>query len=222
MHKITIAASLLLALTIALPDARAQVAGGTTSAGVVETTQVTMGWSVKKTLLGKSVHNETGQKVGTVEDLIVTPERTVSFVIVSAGGFVGIGRHNVAVPAAQVKEQAGKLVMAGATKDSIKAMPTFEYADDATQRARFVANAEKEITRGHARLTMLQGQLSEASAAGNTRAVDDITVLRSDVKAAEARLAEMKLATASRWKEFEASVSAATARLRTTLNRSAD
>jgi hypothetical protein len=34
------------------------------------------------------------------------------------------------------------------------------------------------------------------------------------VKSAEAKLAEMKQATAVRWKEFEADVSAATARLR--------
>jgi hypothetical protein len=35
-----------------------------------------------------------------------------------------------------------------------------------------------------------------------------------DVKSAEAKLTEMKLAATARWKEFEAGVSAATARLR--------
>ena len=39
-------------------------------------------------------------------------------------------------------------------------------------------------------------------------------LLRRWVKSAEAKLGEMKQATAVRWKEFEAGVSAATARLR--------
>lgn len=218
MNRTPIAACMLLALTAPLTGAQAQVAGGTTTAGVVETTHLALGWSVKKTLLGKAVYNETGQKVGKVEDLIVAPDSNVSFVIVGAGGFVGIGRHDVAVPVAQVKEQAGKLVMAGATRDSIKAMPAFQYADDGTQRDRFVAGAEKEITRGHAQISMLQGKLAAASASGNARVGQDIALLQTDVKAAEARLAEMKLATVSRWKEFEAGVSAATAQLRKTLD----
>lgn len=218
MNRTPIAACMLLALTAPLTGAQAQVAGGTTTAGVVETTHLALGWSVKKTLLGKAVYNETGQKVGKVEDLIVAPDSNVSFVIVGAGGFVGIGRHDVAVPVAQVKEQAGKLVMAGATRDSIKAMPAFQYADDGTQRDRFVAGAEKEITRGHAQISMLQGKLAAASASGNAKVGQDIALLQTDVKAAEARLAEMKLATVSRWKEFEAGVSAATAQLRKTLD----
>ena len=60
-----------------------------------------MGWSVKKTLMGKTIYNDVGQKIGTVEDLIVSPERNVSYVIVGAGGLVGVGRHDVAIPVAQ-------------------------------------------------------------------------------------------------------------------------
>jgi hypothetical protein len=48
--------------------------------------------------------------------------------IVGAGGFVGVGRHDVAIPVAQITEQDGKLVLAGATKDAIKALPKFDYA----------------------------------------------------------------------------------------------
>ena len=63
-----------------------------------------------------------------MDDLIISPERDVSYVIVGAGGFICIGRHDVAIPVNQIKNQAGKLVMAGATKDMIKAMPQFTYA----------------------------------------------------------------------------------------------
>ncbi|MBZ8143272.1 photosystem reaction center protein H, partial [Rubrivivax gelatinosus] len=57
--------------------ATAQVAGGSTTVetSVTESTRLAMGWSVKKTLLGKSIYNDAGQKVGEVEDLIIAPDR---------------------------------------------------------------------------------------------------------------------------------------------------
>jgi len=45
-----------------------------------------------------------------------------------------------------------------------------------------------------------------------------VAALQIDVKEAEAKLAEMKKATALRWNEFEASVSAATVRVRRSLD----
>ena len=121
-------AALALASALCMAGiASAQVAGGTTTVGVtvIESTQLAMGWSAKKGLLGKTVYNETGLKVGKVEDLIISPDRSVSYIIVGAGGFVGIGRHDVAIPVSQIQDQSGKLVMAGATKDSIKSLPKF-------------------------------------------------------------------------------------------------
>jgi hypothetical protein len=38
-------------------------------------------------------------------------------------------RHDVAVPVSQLKENDGKLVLAGATKEALKAIPPFEYAN---------------------------------------------------------------------------------------------
>ena len=52
----------------------------------------------------------------------------MSYVIVGAGGFVGLGRHEVAIPINQLQEQDGKYVLSGATKEAIKALPKFEYA----------------------------------------------------------------------------------------------
>nr|WP_269450714.1 PRC-barrel domain-containing protein [Stenotrophomonas sp. MMGLT7] len=45
---------------------------------------VAAGWSVKKQVVGKTVYNEKMEKIGTVEDIIVTPERSVSYAIVGA------------------------------------------------------------------------------------------------------------------------------------------
>lgn len=194
----------------------AQVAGGTTTveASITESTRLAMGWSVKKTLMGKTIYNDAGVKVGKVEDLIISPDKNVSYVIVGAGGFVGIGRHDVAVPVAQIQDKAGKLVMAGATKESIKAMPGFTYATDTGKRDAFVAAASKDIADGKAAVASLERKAGAAVAGAKTQIDADITALQSDVKSAEAKLSEMNQANSVRWREFEADVSAATARLR--------
>lgn len=216
MNKTRLIAALGLALTLATPAVTsAQVAGSTTVAvTVTEATQVAMGWSARKSLLGKTIYNETGDKVGKVEDLIIAPDKNLSYLIVGAGGFIGIGRHDVAVPASQVKDQGGRLVMAGATKDLIKAMPPFTYADDSQQRARFVAAAEQDIAKAKRKAADLQSAAGAANAEAKAKLDLQITALQLDLKSAEAKLGEMKQAGAARWKEFEREVSAATARLR--------
>jgi len=203
------------ALCVAVPAA-AQVAGGTTTveASVVESTRLAMGWSVKKTLMGKNIYNDVGAKVGQVADLIIAPDKNVSYVIVGAGGFVGIGRHDVAIPVTQIQDKAGKLVMAGATKASIKAMPEFTYATDTSKRDAYFAAADKDIAKGKAAVASLEKKAGAAAADAKAKIDVDITALQSDLKSAEAKLSEMRQATAVRWREFEADVSAATARLR--------
>jgi len=109
--------------------AAAQVAGSTRlGVAVEEMKTVALGWSAKKQVLGQSVYNEQKQKVGTIDDLIIAPDTSVSFVIVGAGGFVGLGKHDVAIPVTQLSQQNGKFLLPGATKDAIRALPKFEYA----------------------------------------------------------------------------------------------
>ena len=106
-----------------------QVAGSTTLGVTVEEQKsLVMGWSAKKRILGEAVYNSSGEKIGAVEDLIITPEKAVSYAIVGTGGFLGIDRHDVAIPVGQLKLQGDKLMLPGATKEGLKALPKFEYA----------------------------------------------------------------------------------------------
>ncbi len=109
--------------------AGAQVAGSSTvGVTVEELKEVALGWSAKKQILGQGVYNEKNEKVGVIDDLVIAPDRAVSYAIVGAGGFVGLAKHDVAIPIGQVKQQDGKFVIPGATKEAIKALPKFEYA----------------------------------------------------------------------------------------------
>lgn len=96
---------------------------------VTELTEVVKGWSVKKKVLGQPVYNDKDEKVGAIDDVIVSGDRTIGFAIVGAGGFLGIDRHDVAIPVKQFQIKDGKFILPGATKDAVKKMPPFKYAE---------------------------------------------------------------------------------------------
>jgi sporulation protein YlmC with PRC-barrel domain len=123
------AASVLL--TGATMSFSQQVVGSTQlGVAVAELRDVTTGWSAKRQVLGKTIYNDSGYGIGKVDDIIVAPDKSVSYAIIGAGRFLGVGRHDVAIPVSQIKQQGdGKFVLAGATKDALKAMPPFEYAN---------------------------------------------------------------------------------------------
>jgi hypothetical protein len=109
--------------------ALAQVAGSTTlGVSVEELKMVAVGWSAKKKILGKAVYNDKNEKIGSVDDLIVAPDKSLSYAIIGVGGFLGMGKHDVAIPVSQFKEDKGRITLPGATKDALKAVPKFVYA----------------------------------------------------------------------------------------------
>lgn len=99
---------------------------------IIEMDAVIAGLSVRQDLLRKAVVNEKNEKIGTVDDIIITPapgakRATASFAIVGVGGFLGIKRHDVVIPMEQLKLEDNRLVLAGATKEALKALTPFVY-----------------------------------------------------------------------------------------------
>ena len=131
-RKIKVAVAAVAVLLGATGLCVSQTVVGSTQLGVAyaELRDVATGWSVKRQVLGKTVYNDGGDAIGRVEDVIVAPNKAISYAIIGAGGFLGMGRHDVAIPVSQMKESAdGKFTLPGASKDALKAMPPFEYAD---------------------------------------------------------------------------------------------
>jgi hypothetical protein len=130
MRHVLYAGLTALLLTPAATNVGAQTAGTTTTIGVsvVELNDVINGWSVQRQLLGQSVYNDKDEKIGKIEDIILNKERSASYGIVSTGGFLGLGAHDVAIPAKQLELKNARLVLPGATKETLRAMPPFEYA----------------------------------------------------------------------------------------------
>jgi hypothetical protein len=81
--------------------------------------------------IGASVKNDAKETVGKIEEVFVGPDGSIKTVVVSVGGFLGMGTKNVAVKWSDLKiERDGKdlLVKTSWTKDTLKAMP--DYKDD--------------------------------------------------------------------------------------------
>ena len=120
----------LAALAIAAPAiSHAQVAGSTLlGTNYAEVRDIALGWSAKRQIFGSPVYNDLNERIGSVDAIIVTFDKSVSYVIVNAGGFLAVTKHDVAVPVSKLKLVDGKLVLPGATKDALKDVPPFEYA----------------------------------------------------------------------------------------------
>ncbi len=87
-----------------------------------------VGWSAKKNIFGRTVYNDNNEEIGTIDDIIISPDHTVSFAIIGVGGFLGMGKHDVAIPMNQLEMEQDHFILTGATKEALKALPPFEYA----------------------------------------------------------------------------------------------
>jgi hypothetical protein len=94
----------------------------------VDPSSLTTGYRTSK-VVGSTVVNEANETVGTIDDLIVTPSEKVPFAVLSVGGFLGMGTKYVVVPYSSLQVRDKKMMLPGATKDSLKALPEFKYTN---------------------------------------------------------------------------------------------
>jgi hypothetical protein len=120
-----LAGAAVLAAALSGP-ARSQGAQQTVTLMKIDPTTLATGYRTSK-VVGSTVVNEANETVGTIDDLIVTPNEKVPFAVLSVGGFLGMGTKYVVVPFSSLVVQDKKMVLPGATKDSLKALPDFKY-----------------------------------------------------------------------------------------------
>lgn len=95
----------------------------------VDVVKVATGFRASK-VIGSSVVNEANDTVGKVDDIIIAENGKSPYVVLSVGGFLGIGEKLVVLPYEQLKTMDRKIVMPGATKDALKDLPSFKYASN--------------------------------------------------------------------------------------------
>ena len=81
-------------------------------------------------LVGKNLYNNKNEAIGEVEDLVIDNGKTVTGVVVSVGGFLGMGERYVLVDPSSIflHKADGKLkAMVDTDKDALKNAPEFKY-----------------------------------------------------------------------------------------------
>jgi sporulation protein YlmC with PRC-barrel domain len=78
----------------------------------------------------QNVYDPADNKIGDVKDVLLSQDGKVSALIISVGGFLGMGEKDVAVPFSAVKEKTKDnkpYLTLDTTKDALKAAPGFKY-----------------------------------------------------------------------------------------------
>ena len=117
------------------------------TAGSTATTSATGGQLASaEELIGKNVYGRDNEKIGEIDDVILDANGQAKQLVVSSGGFLGIGEKQVAVDytAANWDSQNNRLNLAGMSRDDVKAMPEFKYDDSMTSLNKNRKPAEDE------------------------------------------------------------------------------
>jgi hypothetical protein len=93
----------------------------------VDVQKVAAGYRASK-VIGNSVLNDANETIGKIDDLLVTRDGKEPYVVLSIGGFLGMGTHMVVVRYDSLKFEDNKIVLPGGTKDGLKMLPAFEYS----------------------------------------------------------------------------------------------
>ena len=133
MRTITTAALLLAGLTVA---ASAQTASGgmqsaQTDTVVAKFVTVKPASTLSSKLIGLNLYNSENEKLGDIEDLVIENGKTVTGIVVSVGGFLGMGERYVVIEPSSVTLRSNGGTMRATTqttKDDLKNAPTLDYS----------------------------------------------------------------------------------------------
>ena len=83
-------------------------------------------------LIGTRVNNEAGERIGEVNEIVLSKDGKVAAVVIGVGGFLGMGEHEVAVKfeSLRLTQDANNntIVALSATKDSLKTAPEWRWS----------------------------------------------------------------------------------------------
>jgi sporulation protein YlmC with PRC-barrel domain len=82
-------------------------------------------------LMDKNVQNMQGEDLGSIDDLIITRNGQVAYLIVSKGGVLGMGEDNIPIPFrnAQFDPQQDAVILPNVSKQALENAPTIAKDD---------------------------------------------------------------------------------------------
>jgi len=116
--------------------------GDTTATGATSGTMAVDSAALRDTrrvsqIIGSNVYTANDESIGEVEDILIPQGGNGQPVaVISVGGFLGIGSKLVAVPydRLQMNSENNRWTLPGANKESLNALPTFNYDNTESSR----------------------------------------------------------------------------------------
>ena len=114
--------------TLGVNVAVAQTATTRTDAPAASATHREGEWRASK-LVGVNVYNDANEKIGDISDLLFTKDGKVEAILISVGGFLGVGAKEIALAPSQIQlheENGSWKAKVSMNKDQLKDAPDFE------------------------------------------------------------------------------------------------
>ena len=93
----------------------------------VDVQKLSAGYRASK-VIGSEVLNDANQKIGSIDDLLISADGKDPYAVLSVGGFLGMGTHLVVVPYASLKVVDNMVTLPGGTKATLEKLPQFQFA----------------------------------------------------------------------------------------------
>jgi sporulation protein YlmC with PRC-barrel domain len=146
-------------------------------------------------LVGAQVRNTEGEQLGEIEELVIGSDDVDEMVVVlSVGGFAGIGEKRVAIPYEELRVSPdGSTFYVNRTKDALAAAPVYSYEGRAEPQSRQATATQRDLddqNRARAtqpRTTATAQAHDRADRAGETNARNDTAGAREDAAEADVR-----------------------------------
>lgn len=78
-------------------------------------------------ILGRTMLDKDGEKLGTVEDLLIDPDdRRVRFLVVASGGFLGLGENKAFIPVDVISRVTDDEVHVDQSRERVAGAPVYD------------------------------------------------------------------------------------------------
>ncbi|SFV37104.1 PRC-barrel domain-containing protein [Hyphomicrobium facile] len=81
-------------------------------------------------LVGSKVYNNANENIGSIEDIVLKADGSMDEVVLSVGGFLGVGTKYVSVPFSELKvsrDGSSFKILSNNTKESLKGLPDYQF-----------------------------------------------------------------------------------------------
>jgi hypothetical protein len=124
-----LASAAMIGIAVLATHANAQGVPQSAEITKVDVQKVAAGYRASK-VVGSSVVNDANQTIGKIDDLLVTRDGKEPYIVLSVGGFLGMGTRLVVIRYDSLKFADNKIMLPGGTKDGLKMLPAFQYSKE--------------------------------------------------------------------------------------------